>query len=161
MAEWLEDGATKEPCARGTSGCESGPAVVAERRIDGARKEPCARGAVEWVGEGEERDRWAGNLFSSFAGGNPPVAARSPKNTDRRERETRRCLLLQAERDRVRAKIDGADEVEAHGPRIMPVWGRTLRPSPDSDSESDQEVAARQIDHLVAYLSSIQDHTDR
>jgi mono/diheme cytochrome c family protein len=59
----------------------------------------------------------------------------------------------------VRAKIDGTDDVEAHGTRVMPVWGRSLRPNPESDSEADRTVAERQINDLVEHLSSIQDHS--
>lgn len=56
----------------------------------------------------------------------------------------------------VRSKIDGTDEVGAHGTRVMPVWGRVLRRDSDGTPESEEAVD-RQIDNLVAYLASIQE----
>ena len=59
---------------------------------------------------------------------------------------------------RVRAAIDGRDDVRAHGPRTMPVWGNRYRRRSDPlDSASAIERSAlRRIDSLVRYLKSIQ-----
>jgi mono/diheme cytochrome c family protein len=48
--------------------------------------------------------------------------------------------------------IDGRAEVEAHGPRDMPVWGDRLTAELAGDERKTQELIAK----LVAYLQSIQ-----
>lgn len=58
-------------------------------------------------------------------------------------------------RERVFQIIDGREEVAAHGPRAMPVWGNAFR---SLDSGSGEEAAAirTKIQDLVDYLASIQ-----
>ena len=54
--------------------------------------------------------------------------------------------------DRVARYIDGRDEVKAHGPRDMPVWGRRFH----DESGGDEHQAQKRIAELVAFLQSIQ-----
>ena len=57
-------------------------------------------------------------------------------------------------RDEIAEFIDGRRDVDAHGPREMPVWGRELDefpPAPDGDSRT-REL----IDAILDYLESIQ-----
>jgi mono/diheme cytochrome c family protein len=55
--------------------------------------------------------------------------------------------------DKVARAIDGRAEIEAHGPREMPVWGERF--SYENHGRRAQEVKER-IRKLVAYLQSIQ-----
>ena len=66
--------------------------------------------------------------------------------------------------EQLAAFIDGRQDVKAHGPRDMPVWGEQLyrgepgkSPAPDSPSGRIRE-AARQgtIELIIAYLETIQ-----
>jgi mono/diheme cytochrome c family protein len=54
--------------------------------------------------------------------------------------------------DKVARAIDGRAEVEAHGPREMPVWGERFS---DEGHGGERQVKER-IAKLVAYLQSIQ-----
>jgi len=54
--------------------------------------------------------------------------------------------------DRVARYIDGREEVKAHGPRDMPVWGRRFHDEPGGD----EHQAQKRIAELVAFLQSIQ-----
>jgi len=54
--------------------------------------------------------------------------------------------------DKVARAIDGRAEVEAHGPREMPVWGERF----SSESHGDERQVKARIAKLVAYLQSIQ-----
>ena len=54
--------------------------------------------------------------------------------------------------DKVARAIDGRAEVEAHGPREMPVWGERFS---DEGHAGERQVRKR-IAKLVAYLQSIQ-----
>lgn len=59
-------------------------------------------------------------------------------------------------RERIAAFIDGREDVAAHGPRDMPVWGERLF---EGDSGPPQGVEAskrRAIDLLVDYLEALQ-----
>ena len=50
----------------------------------------------------------------------------------------------------VRSRIDGTEEVQAHGRRMMPVWGQKLR--------SDRgETSGNQVPEIITYLESIQE----
>lgn len=51
--------------------------------------------------------------------------------------------------------IDGRAEVDAHGPRDMPVWGRVFA-RPVVERSTGEEVARGQLWVLVEYLRSIQ-----
>ena len=55
------------------------------------------------------------------------------------------------------ATIDGRDEVQAHGPRVMPVWGDRFQVTESGISEPGGEyvVLGRTLG-LVLYLKSIQ-----
>jgi hypothetical protein len=55
--------------------------------------------------------------------------------------------------------IDGRQEVEAHGPRAMPVWGRDYRAqAPDLESYYDlrSTIAHAKILALIDYLYRLQ-----
>lgn len=55
--------------------------------------------------------------------------------------------------------IDGRDQVAAHGPRDMPVWGERYR-KPAERGEAVRRIDARaraQIDALVDYLEQLQE----
>ena len=54
--------------------------------------------------------------------------------------------------ERVRKAIDGREEVLAHGSREMPIWGQVF-----VDNASNEEDTKVKIQHLVAYLESIQE----
>ena len=58
--------------------------------------------------------------------------------------------------DRVTAAIDGREEVAAHGPRDMPVWGDALGSADDENGRDEGEVRQK-IRELVAFLASIQE----
>jgi mono/diheme cytochrome c family protein len=58
--------------------------------------------------------------------------------------------------ERVTAFIDGREEVAAHGPREMPVWGDALGPADDEDGREEGAVQQK-IRELVAHLASIQE----
>jgi len=56
--------------------------------------------------------------------------------------------------------IDGRQDVEAHGPRAMPVWGRDYRAKvPDLESYYDlrSTIAQAKILALIDYLYRLQD----
>jgi mono/diheme cytochrome c family protein len=55
----------------------------------------------------------------------------------------------------IAAFIDGRFELDAHGTREMPIWGRQLA-QPISDSAAGEEVARGRIQILVEYLKTIQ-----
>ena len=59
-------------------------------------------------------------------------------------------------RAQARRRIDGTEELVAHGTRVMPIWGSVLNPARGEGTAADRAVADRKIDHLVAYLESIQ-----
>jgi hypothetical protein len=54
----------------------------------------------------------------------------------------------------VKSRIDGTEAVQAHGRRMMPVWGQALGPA---SGRSERETAGRQIAEIVAYLETIQE----
>lgn len=54
--------------------------------------------------------------------------------------------------ERVQKAIDGREEVLAHGSREMPIWGQVF-----VDSSGNEENTKVKIQHLVAYLESIQE----
>lgn len=53
--------------------------------------------------------------------------------------------------DAVRRTIDGRSEVEAHGPREMPVWGKRFN-WPDNNETSTK----KRINNIVAFLKTLQ-----
>ena len=57
--------------------------------------------------------------------------------------------------DLVTAKVDGREEVQAHGPRDMPVWGDALV-WPQEDTLERREQVRRKIGDLVEYLRTLQ-----
>lgn len=57
--------------------------------------------------------------------------------------------------DSVYQTIDGRADVEAHGPREMPVWGNIW--SESGDEPIPQEVVEQRINELVEYIRSIQE----
>lgn len=57
--------------------------------------------------------------------------------------------------DEVSKFIDGRNDIAAHGPRDMPVWGRRFAQRIAEDTTED-EVARGQLLLLVEYLKSIQ-----
>jgi mono/diheme cytochrome c family protein len=56
----------------------------------------------------------------------------------------------------VRSKIDGTEEIQAHGTRTMPVWGVVLDPARGTGGDESQQIARGQIEDLLHYLRSIQ-----
>ena len=56
------------------------------------------------------------------------------------------------EEDKVARAIDGRQEVKAHGPRDMPVWGEQFY----SENQGSELRVEDRIKKLVAYLQSIQ-----
>lgn len=50
--------------------------------------------------------------------------------------------------------IDGRHEVEAHGPREMPVWGNDLK---DLENLNSEKELRGKLGELIAYLMSIQE----
>jgi len=57
--------------------------------------------------------------------------------------------------DAVAGKIDGREDVKAHGPRDMPVWGDALV-WPEEDTPARREQVRRKIGDLVEYLRTLQ-----
>jgi mono/diheme cytochrome c family protein len=51
--------------------------------------------------------------------------------------------------------IDGQSDLAAHGPRHMPVWGYEFF-GDDVDDEAAHRQATQKVEHLVAFLRSIQ-----
>jgi mono/diheme cytochrome c family protein len=51
--------------------------------------------------------------------------------------------------------IDGQSALPAHGPRHMPVWGYEFFGT-DADDETAHRQATEKVDHVVAWLRSIQ-----
>lgn len=56
----------------------------------------------------------------------------------------------------LRLIIDGRSEHRAHGPRDMPVWGRSLYNSATNDKALERARTDAVIERLVEYLRSIQ-----
>lgn len=56
--------------------------------------------------------------------------------------------------ERVRAVIDGREEVRTHGRREMPVWGEVFL-EPPGDTAAEEAVESK-VDDLIAYLRGIQ-----
>ena len=52
--------------------------------------------------------------------------------------------------------IDGRDEVAAHGPRDMPIWGEAFLPSGNSHGTDDELLVYGRILALIRYLESLQ-----
>lgn len=60
-------------------------------------------------------------------------------------------------RDYVLRMIDGREDVQAHGSRAMPVWGKIWRS--DSHDRQAEIEAERILNELVHYIESIQETT--
>jgi mono/diheme cytochrome c family protein len=92
------------------------------------------------------------------ARGSGPVARslQTPPANLRRIAQRRGGTFPSAE---IARKIDGRFEVEAHGTREMPVWGRVFGADiPETDTA--ESIARGQVSVLVEYLKSIQDPAD-
>jgi len=57
--------------------------------------------------------------------------------------------------DQVTAIVDGRDDVAAHGPREMPIWGEAF--GPIEAGSGDEDAIARKIREVVLYLHTIQE----
>lgn len=57
--------------------------------------------------------------------------------------------------ERVIGFIDGREDVAAHGPREMPIWGDAFHSADDEDGREEAEVRQK-IRELVAHLARIQ-----
>ena len=91
--------------------------------------------------------RYCAACHGLAADGHGPVAGvltRAP--TDLRRLGERYGRPLPA--DRIARTIDGRDEVVAHGPRDMPIWGERFH--------APEHVVDPRIRAIVAYLESIQ-----
>jgi len=56
--------------------------------------------------------------------------------------------------DQIAQFIDGRADVQAHGPREMPIWGERIWAS--GEAEGQQRKVSHRVADLVAYLQSIQ-----
>jgi mono/diheme cytochrome c family protein len=59
-------------------------------------------------------------------------------------------------RDRIAAFIDGRNDVAAHGPREMPVWGETFFEGDPGPPRGVESAKRRTIDLLVDHLQTLQ-----
>ncbi len=59
-------------------------------------------------------------------------------------------------RERISALIDGRADVEAHGPREMPVWGERFFEGDPGPPRGVEAAKRRTIDELVDYLQALQ-----
>ena len=59
-------------------------------------------------------------------------------------------------RERMAAFIDGREEVKAHGPREMPVWGERFFEGDPGPPRGVEAAKRRTIDELVDYLQALQ-----
>ncbi len=59
-------------------------------------------------------------------------------------------------RDQMAAFVDGREDVEAHGPREMPVWGERFFEGDPGPPRGVEASRRRTIDVLVDYLQSLQ-----
>jgi len=59
--------------------------------------------------------------------------------------------------DRVASYIDGRADVEKHGPRGMPVWGRKRDDRLESALEEDLRLTEQAIAEIVAFLATQQE----
>lgn len=58
--------------------------------------------------------------------------------------------------ERVSRYVDGREEVAAHGPREMPVWGDAFRSTDDEEGREEARVRQK-IRQVVAHLAQIQE----
>lgn len=58
--------------------------------------------------------------------------------------------------ERIARYVDGREEVSAHGPREMPLWGDAFRSTDDEDGREEARVRQK-IRELVAHLARIQE----
>jgi mono/diheme cytochrome c family protein len=117
---------------------------------------PGTTAAADQVEQGHEiYTRYCAACHGLAADGNGPLAPimrgpfRTPPANLRRLSE-RYGNPLPA--DRIASFIDGREEVKAHGPRDMPVWGKRFY----LEKEGSEEDTSRRLAALVAYLQSIQ-----
>ena len=98
--------------------------------------------------------RYCGACHGIEADGRGPVASfmlRRP--TDLRRLGDRYGRPLDA--DRVARFVDGRDEVPAHGPRVMPVWGERFA-APEPEGSGRKPSLDARIRKIVAYLGTLQ-----
>ena len=63
-------------------------------------------------------------------------------------------------RDRIAAFIDGREEVKAHGPREMPVWGERFFEGDPGPPRGVETAKRRTLDLLIDHLQSLQGHSE-
>jgi len=95
--------------------------------------------------------RYCATCHGLTAEGNGPVA-RALKTPPTNLRLLSDLYGNPLQEDKVARAIDGRAEVEAHGPRDMPVWGERF----SAESHGDERQVKARIAKLVAYLQSIQ-----
>jgi mono/diheme cytochrome c family protein len=90
---------------------------------------------------------------STAKGGGPLAAGMRPPPADLTRIAARRGRFVA---DSVAAYIDGRLDVERHGPRGMPVWGRKLDDRLERALEEEMKLSPQMIADLVAYLETRQ-----
>ena len=100
---------------------------------------------------------------SDGRGGGPESAKRGLRPPDLTRLHERYGSPLP--RDRIASFIDGRVDVEAHGPREMPVWGERFFEGDPGPPRGVESAKRRTVDLLVEYLQSLQGreqaHIDR
>ena len=98
--------------------------------------------------------RYCGACHGIDADGRGPVASfmvRAP--TDLRRLGDRYGRPLDV--DRVARFVDGREEVAAHGPRLMPVWGERFA-APEPEASGRKPSVDPRVRKIVAYLATLQ-----
>jgi mono/diheme cytochrome c family protein len=97
---------------------------------------------------------YCSNCHGVTGGGDGPIASSlTTRPSDLTRIAARHDGVFDA--DAVAAKIDGREEVGAHGPRDMPVWGDALV-WPEEDTPTRRAQVRRKIGDLVEYLRTLQ-----
>ena len=99
-------------------------------------------------------DRYCGECHAIFEGAGPGFG-QGPRAPAPDLRELWRKYGSPLPREELAEFIDGRRDVEAHGPRDMPVWGKELYDNLP-ENETVEEMRAGTIELLLDYLDTIQ-----